>query len=111
MKTFSRQDKSAGFAIVETLLVLIILAAIVGVGAYVVRQKHNANSTLGSTGGTATSVKAPSGTTTGIDQLTQQDAQTEAGIDSAADSGAQQSATSANSAVNNVGGAYNETNL
>lgn len=112
MKVSPREDRSAGFAVVEALLILVILAAIVGVGAYVVRQKHNANSTLGSgTGGNSTSTKAPAGTTTSIDQLTQQDAQTEAGVDAAADNSTQQTSTSANGAASNVGGAYNETNL
>lgn len=111
MKTSSKQDKSAGFAVVETLLVLVILAAIVGVGMYVVRQRNNANSTLSGNGIAPTSVKAPAGTTASVSQLTQQDAQTEAGADSSADSSVQQNSTSANGAANNVGGAYNETNL
>lgn len=109
MKSSPQRDKSAGFALVETVLVLVILAAIVGVGLYVARQKSNVSSTLNSSGGSS-AVKAPAGTTAGINQLTQQDAQTEAGIDSSADGGTQQTSTSANGAVNNVGGAYNEAN-
>lgn len=110
MKATSKRDKSAGFAIVETLLILIILAAIVGVGAYVVRQRNNANNTFG-TGSASTAKKASDGTTARINQLTTQESQTESNIDSSADTGTQQASTSANGAASNVGGAYSETNL
>lgn len=110
MKLSSDKSGSAGFTLVETVLVLVILAAIVGVGVYVVRQKQNANSTLsGTSSGLRT--KAPAGTSASIDQLTGQAAQTEAGADSSADNQTQQNATSANTAVSNVGGAYDEASL
>jgi uncharacterized protein HemX len=111
MKLASQKDKSAGFALVETVLIVVILAAIVGVGVYIMRQKQNTNSTLSSTSNGTLQAKSLTGTTANISQLTQQDAQTEASVDSSADSQTQQDATSANGAVNNVGGAYNETNL
>lgn len=110
MKGSSPQDKAAGFALVETVLVLIILAAIVGVGLYVARQKSNVNGTLNNSG-SSTAAKAQAGTTASINQLTQQDAQTEASVDNSADNGTQQASTSANGAVSNVGGAYNEANF
>lgn len=110
MKASSSKGRAQGFAVVETLLILVIIAGIVGIGAYVLRQKNNANSTLSSSTAPAVT-SAPAGTTAAIDQLTQQDAQAETSVDSAADAAAQQAATSANSAVSNVGGAYNETSL
>lgn len=110
MKSASHKDKSAGFALVETVLIVVILAAIVGVGVYIMRQRQNANSTLTSGNGTL-QTKSLTGTTANIGQLTQQDAQTEASADSSADNQTQQDSTSANGAINNVGGAYNETNL
>jgi len=108
-----QKDNNAGFAAVEAVLLVVILAIIGGVGAYVAQQKHAADATLTSASAKATQVKTPvtAGTTASIDQLTRQDAQTEANIDKSADSQTQQNATSSNSAVTNVGGAYNETNL
>lgn len=110
MKLSKQEDKSAGFALIEMVLILVILTAIVGVGVYVMRQKQNANSTL-SSNGSALRTKAQPGTAASIEQLTAQDAQTEAGVDSSADNQTQQDATSANTAVSNVGGAYDEASL
>ena len=98
-----------GFALVEGLLLLVIVAAIIGVGVFVTRQKHSAEKLLSSSNTTAQSTASP-GTTAHIDQLTQQDAKDEANVDSANDGSTQLDATSANSVVSNVGGAYNEAN-
>ena len=110
MKVASSKDRAAGFAIVETLLILIIIAAIVGIGAYVLHQNKKASSTLSSTNNT-TSNSAPAGTSAAIDQATQQDENAEKSADNTADKAAAADATSANPAVSNVGGAYNESNL
>lgn len=111
MKTITQTNKSAGFAIMEGLLILVIVAAIAGVGAYVLHQKHNADATLSSASSTPAQTIAPAGTTASIDQLTQQDAQTEASVDNNSDSQTQQNASSANTSISNVGGAYNENNF
>jgi len=107
MRTF-KGNKSAGFAVVEALLIIVILAGIVGIGVYIMHQRQTTKTTAS---GATSQTQAPAGTTSSIDQLTQQDAQTEAGTDSQADNQMQQDATSANSATSNVGGAYNEANL
>lgn len=101
-------ENKQGFALVEGILLLVIVAAVIGVGVYVIHQKHKSEKTLASNSGTSAQTKAPAGSTASVDQLTQQDSQTEASVDSSADGTAQQDAMSANSAVSNLGGAYNE---
>ena len=107
------KDNTAGFAAVEAVLLVVILAIIGGVGTYVAQQKHTADSTLASSNSKSVPARTPvtPGSATSIDQLTQKDAQAEANIDKSADSQAQQNAISSNSAVTNVGGSYDETNL
>jgi uncharacterized protein HemX len=100
------KNKQAGFAVVEALLLIVIVAAVVGVAAFVMHQKHRADQTLTSTNTSAGN--APTGTTASVDQLTQQDAKTEASIDNSADASYQQAATSPNGSLGNLGGAYNE---
>lgn len=108
----SRQDQS-GFAIVEAVLILVVIAAIAGVGYYVVNQNKQASKTLNSTAsnsGANTQPAAP-GTTASIDQLTSANASAETSADNSADSQIQSNLNSTNSASNSVGGAYNENNL
>ena len=100
-----QQTGASGFTAVEAVLVIVVLAAVVGVGIFVVHREHAANTTAN------TQAAAPAGTSASVDQLTQQDAQTEAAVDGQGDSQVQQDALSANSAVSNVGGAYNESTL
>ena len=104
------QKSQQGFSAVETVLVVVILAAIVGVGYYVWHQGQS-STTLSDNGNSSKTTKAPAGTSASIDQLTTQDAQTETAADNAADGQTSQNATSANTALTNVGGAYNESNL
>ena len=113
MSATSYKENNAGFAAVEAVLLVVIVAIIGGVGAYVAQQKHTADITLNSSSSKTVPAKTPvaAGTTTSIDQLMQQDALAETNIDMAADSQAQQNATSSNSAVTNVGGSYDETSL
>lgn len=101
-----RLTKSGGFAAMEGLLVLVIVAAIVGVGYYVIHQKHSAQKTLSNSN--SAPANAPAGTTASVDQQATNSATQEAGLDNSADSAYQQDAGSANGAVSNVGGAYNE---
>ena len=100
---------TAGFAALEALLVVVVVAAIVGLGVYVMHQKDTADKNLNSTATSKTA--APAGTAAAIDQITQQDAQTEANVDKNNDNSVQQAAGSDNTAVNNVGGAYDENSL
>ncbi|HEX4774307.1 MAG TPA: hypothetical protein VH234_02220, partial [Candidatus Saccharimonadales bacterium] len=62
------KNKQGGFAMMELLLLLVIVAAIVGVGLYVVHQKSNSDNTLSSTTSNTTA-KSPSGTTASVQQL------------------------------------------
>jgi len=103
-----RKNGQAGFAGLEAVLLVVIVAAIVGVGAYVLHQRHVADKTLSV--GTGAAGNAPQGTTTSIDQITEQDAKTESSVDNSADASFQQDATGPNAAVNSLGGAYNEAN-
>ena len=115
MRLSSRKLETAGFSAIEGLLITIAIAAIVGVGGYVLHQKKIANGNLSSTSNgsatTQTTAQPVTGTTANLDQLTQQDGQTEAGVDSSADGQTSQNATSSNDAINNVGGSYDETTL
>ena len=107
--------KNTGFAAAEGLLIVVMLVAIAGIGAYVLHQKKIANNTLSSTKDSGTTTQTTTqpalGSTASIDKLTQQDGQTEAGVDSSADNQTSQNATSSNGAVNNVGGSYDESTL
>jgi cytoskeletal protein RodZ len=117
------QNNDAGFAIIEALLIAVIIGAIAGVGMYVMKQKNAATATInsattGTSNSTALSTSASpkpattaTSTTSSISALTQQDAITEKAVDNSTDAATQTNTTSANSAISNVGGAYNATNL
>lgn len=110
----SRQGTGGqGFAFVETVLVLAIIGLIAGVGVYVVRQQQNAARTAANTSVVATTpaASAPQGTSASIDQLTAQSTASELAASHSADSQFQAVATSDNSALTNLGGAYNESSF
>lgn len=110
-QTWSRPE-SSGFAAIEALLILIILAAVVGIGGYVVQQKRTATKTLAAPSLSSVTPQATaSSTAASVEQLTQQEALSESGVDKTADNQVQQSASSTARADSNVGGAYNENNL
>ena len=112
IKQSRSKSASSGFAAIEALLLVVILAAVIGVGAYVLQQKKTVTKTLAApTVSSATPQASTSGAASSVEQLTQQETQTEAGYDNSADSQAQQADTSTVSAANNVGGAYNENSL
>jgi len=100
--------RQQGFALVESLLIIVIIALIVGVGYWVVTQR-NKNNTTATSDSQTTTAKAPEGTTASIDQLTQADSQAEAAIDSKYAANEQTNSTSTNAALKNLGGAYNES--
>jgi len=113
-----RQQRSepTGFAPVETVLVLIIIGIIAGVGYWVATQRTNNNATTTASSSTAPSVSngkvtASTGTLTAIDQLTAIDGQDETKITSQYDGADQSAALTANNAASNIGGAYNEASF
>lgn len=108
-----KKDNSAGFAAVEAVLIVVIIAVIGGVGAYVLKQNNAANHSLSSASHADNTAAIPvsAGTTASIDQLTQLDAQSETDAYTAGDTQTQTNTSDANSAVTNVGGAYDETSL
>jgi uncharacterized protein HemX len=104
-------DTSAGFTVIEGVLILGVVA-IIGVVGYVFYQnvtRPQANSNTATT--TSSQASAPAGTSANVEQLTQQAAADEMNADSGADSEAQQTATSTDSTISNVGGAYNESSF
>jgi prepilin-type N-terminal cleavage/methylation domain-containing protein len=115
MSTFIKQGGNDGFALVEVVLVLVIVAGVLGAGAYVYSKHHKANTTA-STSNTATTTASNqsvplNGTTNSVQQLTQQEVQSETTVDSSIDAQNQQTVTNVNAAATNVGGAYNENTL
>lgn len=110
MRYTFHKHRDSGFSVIEGLLVIVIVVAIFGVGAYVLNQKKTADNTFSSTG---SSVAAPAsiGSVAAIDKLTQQDSQTETIVDSAADDQTNQNASSADASLNSVGGSYDESTL
>lgn len=115
MDTFKKHEVSNGFAVVEAILALVIVAGVLGAGAYVYSKHHKANTTANASNTattTASSQAAPlNGTTNSVQQLMQQEVQSETSADSSADAQNMQTVTNVNSAATNVGGAYNENTL
>lgn len=116
MGTFRKQEGSNGFAVVEAILILVIVAGVLGAGAYVYSKHHKANTTANAanaaTTTTASSQAEPlNGTTNSVQQLMQQEVQSETSADSSVDAQNMQTVTNVNSAATNVGGAYNENTL
>jgi uncharacterized protein (UPF0333 family) len=107
--SLKKNSKMAGFTIIEGLLILVLVVLIVGVGAYVIHKKGKKTTAAASV--SATNQAASPGSTSSIEQITQQDAQSESNIDGAADSQIQSNLNSSNGSTSNVGGAYNENNL
>jgi Tfp pilus assembly protein PilV len=99
-----------GFSIVETLLAIIVIAAIAGLGFWVYHQNHKTTATNNSTtASNNTAAATTAGTTQSIDNLTQQDVTSEQAIDSRYASTDQTTTQSANGAAANMGGAFDET--
>jgi len=122
----------AGFSVVEMIFALIIVIAIVGAGVYVSHRIHtnptakisgvsststtqpassSGNSAATSASSSSTSGSTSAATAASIVQLTESNEQAEAGAYNSADSQIQSSATTPDSSVSNVGGAYNASNL
>jgi len=113
MQTEKIPDRQHGAAAFEVLAAIVVLVLIAGAGAYVVHRDHNSSKTtnLGTLSSDGQATAAKPGTTSYIDEVTQQAAATEQNTDNSYDSQYQQAATSANTAMSNLGGAYNESTL
>lgn len=115
MGTITKQEGSNGFAVVEVILILVIVAGILGAGAYVYSKHHKANTTANTSNTATTTASSQSvplnGTANSVQQLMQQEVQSEASSDNSADAQNMQTVTNVNSAATNVGGAYNENAL
>jgi hypothetical protein len=111
--TILKKEPAHGFAAVESLLVLIIIGMVVGVGYWVITQRNTTPTSSNATNNSSAitrPVKDSTGTISSIDQLTSVDSQSEANISNANDSSEQSTAQSSSSSAANVGGAYNESN-
>jgi len=105
-----QSNTMAGFALVETLLIFIIVALVAGVGYWVWSQRKpvaNLTTSVQETSTTDTDVSTSAGLVEFLDQNVEE-------TDQAADTQANQFATSALSdtaAVTNMGGAYDAANF
>lgn len=108
-----KHSSSAGFAVVEFLLVVIIIGLLAGVTAYVVTQKHNSEAVLNAaTNAESThSTKAAQGTTESVQSTESESAQAEATASESTDTATSQAATSDQSSLNSMGGTYDESQL
>ena len=99
------KSNQKGIAGIEALLFIILLAAVIGVGFWVVKQRSNARGTNGAKATTSGVNPAKAGTTAGIDDLTKAEGDSETAIDQKNESSEQSKATSTNTAQQNIGGA------
>lgn len=99
--------KERGFSAIETVLIVVIVALIGGLGYWVYHQRQTKKTTASQSVQTAKSSAASDQ----VDSLLQQDADDESNIDARHESSEQTTAQSADSAASNIGGAYNETNF
>lgn len=109
-----KQDSTSnGFAVVETILVLVILGIIGAVGYWVVTQRSTNEKPADSTSSASQASKpaAKPGTLSAIDEISQQDGKTEGDISAKYETTDQSAVLSANSAAKNLAGAYDETAL
>ena len=119
-----RKKNDSGFAVIESLLILIIIGAIVGIGSYVIHQKNAVKASLEGTSSTTTTTPAtqltvaPASklttdnvTTQDITKTVEKDASTETSIDLSSDIEIVDNSTSSDKATNNIGDSIDETNL
>ncbi len=123
MKKVLRKKSIAGFALIEIFLSILIVVVIAGLTVIyftkmnestLLVKKSDSNSNNGvseSSSQPLTQITAPSGTTDNINQLLQQALEAEKNIDSSIDASILDNATSPDSAITNIGGAYDASNL
>jgi len=107
----NRSGRQRGFAAIEVVLVVVIIALVAGIGVWVYRQKNKTDTAVAPATAATTVTPTATGTTSGVDQDSVSDAQGEETITKKYDSSESSNATSANTAVNNVGDSYNEANF
>ena len=105
------KKSSHGFAIVETVIILLVVA-VVGFAGYKVDQRHH-KSTLAaeSSQGSGTTPAAINSQLQDINSTLAQQNATESNADSQSTSSDTSAATSANDAASNLGVAYNESSF
>ena len=116
----------SGFAILESLLILMIIGGVVGIGGYVIKQKNSVKASVEtSTSSTPTSVSketiaTPStaskltvvnSTNSDINKLISDESDTEFNLDKSSDSESLTKIDDSNRAANNVGDSFNENDL
>jgi type II secretory pathway pseudopilin PulG len=99
--------RQQGFAVLEMILIVTIIAIVAVVGGWVYKQRTKTVNSSSTPAYSKAAIKT--GTVDGVDQLTQQDAASETTIDSNHQGSEQASAQSTNSAQKDIGGAYNES--
>lgn len=98
-----KKTSDPGFSMIVIIMAVIFLLLII-VGAAIIAISKNAKSNPSTP--TTSSVKA--GTIESVEQLTDQDIKAEAGVDSDVDDTINKEITSADSAIQSIGGAYSE---
>lgn len=98
-------SSSYGFAVVETLVVVVMAVAIGGTGYYVFQHRHDEAPVADS------SLSSPLGTTAQTDEIEQQEMNQEASVNTQYDQQQQTSATTDNAALANLGGASDDSSL
>lgn len=115
----------SGFAILESLLILIIIGGIVSIGGYVMHQKNLAKASLETVSSTQTSatkvtVASPTAaskltvvnaTNADITKLITDESITETNLDKTADSDTLSNINDSNKAATSVGDSFNEKDL
>jgi len=110
VQVYKSDRKQAGVAVFEVLAVVVVLALVVGAGMYVA-HKHKTPSQAASNTSNSQTVTTKPGTTANVDQLVEQAASSEQTSASSYDTQYQQAATSSDSAMSNMGGAYNDSSF
>lgn len=121
-----RNKSESGFAILESLLILVIISGIVGIGAYVEHQKSVAKASLEATTSTtqtsasketvvkpATALKltAVNSSTADITNLVTTESDTETTLNKTADGDTLSNINDSNKAATNLGDSFNENDL
>ena len=120
-----RNTNESGFAVIESVLILIIIAAVIGVGGYVIKQRSSvkvasesstsSTKTLVSNVAASTSTVAKlavvNSTSSDITKLISDESNVETNLYKSNDSATLNSINDSNAAATNEGGAYNENDF
>lgn len=121
-----QKSNEKGFAVIESALILIIIAAVIGIGGYVIKQKNSTKASVEtSTSSTKTSaskeiVVIPStasklavvnATNSEITKLISDESDNEFNLDNTADSDTVSNINGSDKAATNIGDSFNENDL